>query len=139
MSTINRFEDLLSWQKARNLNKLVFKASKKEALKHDFRLVAQWKSASGSVMDNIAEGFDRQGNKEFIQFLSIARGSLGEVQSQTYRVFDQNSITDQEFKEIFDCSQEIKSLIDKLMGYLKNSEIKGYKYKKGVVEVRKEV
>lgn len=81
-------------------------------------------------MDNIAEGFDRQGNKEFMQFLSIARGSLGEVQSQTYRVLDQNSITPQEFKEIFDCSQDVKNLIDKLMMYLKSTDIKGYKYKK---------
>jgi four helix bundle protein len=102
----------------------------KEQLKHDFRLVAQWKAASGSVMDNIAEGFDRQGNKEFIQFLSIARGSLGEVQSQTYRVLDQGAINDEEFKGIFTCAQDVKNMIDKLIKYLKSSDIKGYKYKK---------
>jgi len=130
MSTINRFEDLVAWQNARNLNRLVFRATKKEVLKHDFRLVSQWRSSSGSVMDNIAEGFDRQGNKEFIQFLSIARGSLGEVQSQTYRVLDQQYISDQEFKEIFDCSQNVKNLIDKMIGYLKSTDIKGLKYKK---------
>ena len=130
MFTINRFEDLVAWQNARNLSRLVFRATKKEALKHDFRLVSQWRSSSGSVMDNIAEGFDRQGNKEFIQFLSIARGSLGEVQSQTYRVLDQQYISDQEFKEIFDCSQNVKNLIDKMIGYLKSTDIKGLKYKK---------
>lgn len=132
MSTINRFEDLVAWQNARNLSRLVFRATKKEALKHDFRLVSQWRSSSGSVMDNIAEGFDRQGNKEFIQFLSIARGSLGEVQSQTYRVLDQQYISDQEFKEIFDCSKNVKNLIDKMIGYLKSTDIKGLKYKKEV-------
>jgi four helix bundle protein len=132
MATVKRFEDLIAWQKARILNGLVFKACKHESIKHDFRLFAQWKSSSGSVMDNIAEGFDRQGNKEFIQFLSIARGSLGECQSQTYRVLDQGDINEQEFREIYHCAQEIKNGIDKLIKYLKASDIKGYKYKKEV-------
>jgi len=133
MSTIARFEDLVAWQKARIFNKLVSKATKNEGIKNDFRLVAQWRASSGSVMDNIAEGFDRQGNKEFIQFLSIARGSLGEAQSQTYRVLDQGCISEAEFKEIYDSSLEVKKLIDSLIGYLKNSEIKGLKYKKDTV------
>jgi four helix bundle protein len=130
MSNVTRFEDLVVWQKARNFNKLVFKATKKEEIKYDFRLIAQWKAASGSVMDNIAEGFDRQGNKEFIQFLSIARGSLGEAQSQAYRILDQQGIDEAEFKEIFDLSVEVQKLIDSLITYLKGSELRGLKYKK---------
>jgi four helix bundle protein len=130
MSNVTRFEDLVVWQKARNFNKLVFKATKKEEIKYDFRLIAQWKAASGSVMDNIAEGFDRQGNKEFIQFLSIARGSLGEAQSQAYRILDQQGIDEAEFKEIFDLSVEVKKIIDSLITYLKGSELRGLKYKK---------
>jgi four helix bundle protein len=130
MSNVTRFEDLVVWQKARNFNKLVFKATKKEEIKYDFRLIAQWKAASGSVMDNIAEGFDRQGYKEFIQFLSIARGSLGEAQSRAYRGLDQQGIDEAEFKEIFDLSEEVKKLIDSLITYLKGSELRGLKYKK---------
>lgn len=88
MATVNRFEDLEIWQEARRLAEIIHKISIETDLKTDFRFKEQIKSSSGSVMDNIAEGFERDGNLEFRQFLSIAKGSAGETRSQLYRVFD---------------------------------------------------
>src|SRR5690606_33995179 len=97
MATINRFEDLEIWQEARRLAKVIHKISIETDLKTDFRFKEQIKSSSGSVMDNIAEGFERDGNQEFRQFLSIAKGSAGETRSQLYRVFDCEYISEKDF------------------------------------------
>ena len=96
--TIERFEDLQIWQEARELSKLVFVITSKEPFAKDFRFRDQIRSAAGSVMDNIAEGFGRGGNKEFVNFLSISKGSVDEVRSQAYRAYDFNYIS----KEILD-------------------------------------
>lgn len=88
MATVNRFEDLEIWKEARRLAKEIHLVSVETELKNDFRLKSQIKDSSGSVMDNIAEGFERDGNLEFRQFLSNAKGSAGESRSQRYRVFD---------------------------------------------------
>ena len=82
MATINRFEDLEIWQEARRLSKMIQKIATETDLKTDFKFKEQIKSSSGSVMDNLAEGFERDGNLEFRQFLSIAKGSAGETRSQ---------------------------------------------------------
>ena len=82
MATANKFEDLEIWKEARRLAKLIHKLTIDTHLKTDFKLKEQIKSSSGSVMDNIAEGFERDGNLEFRQFLSMAKGSAGEVRSQ---------------------------------------------------------
>ena len=95
MATIKRFEDLEIWQDARKLSKEVILISKSTDLNRDFKLKEQIKDSSGSVMDNIAEGFERNGNAEFRQFLSIAKGSAGETRSQLYRVFDNDYITEE--------------------------------------------
>lgn len=87
MATVKRFEDLEIWQEARILSKEIISISKHTELNRDFRFNAQIKDSSGSVMDNIAEGFERNGNAEFRQFLSIAKGSAGETRSQLYRFF----------------------------------------------------
>ena len=92
MATIKKFEDLEIWQEARKLSKEIIHIAKNTELKTDYRFKEQIKSASGSVMDNIAEGFERNGNKEFRQFLSISKGSAGETRSQIYRLFDNEYI-----------------------------------------------
>ena len=88
MATIRKFEDLEIWQLTRQLSQQVLFISKNTELKNDYRFKNQIKASSGSVMDNIAEGFERDGNLEFRQYLSIAKGSFGEVRSQCYRLFD---------------------------------------------------
>jgi len=93
MSKVERFEDLKVWQLARVLCKEIHELTMKEAFSKDFKLIGQIKSSSGSIMDNIAEGFERDGNKEFIQFLSISKGSCGETRSQLYRAIDNGCIS----------------------------------------------
>lgn len=85
---IDRFEDLEIWKEARELCKFVFELTSIEIFNKDFKFRDQIRSSSGSIMDNIAEGFERGGNKEFIQFLYISKGSCGETRSQAYRAFD---------------------------------------------------
>jgi len=90
MSTIKQFEELRCWKSARELSGLIYRLTMKERFARDFALVNQIRNSSGSGMDNIAEGFDRAGNKEFLQFLSVSRGSVAETKSQLYRALDQN-------------------------------------------------
>lgn len=99
--TIRKFEDLEIWREARTLSKIVFQLTQKGTFKNDFKLRDQVRGSSGSIMDNIDEGFERNGKGEFIQFLSIAKGSCGETRSQAYRAFDYNHITQDKLSEIF--------------------------------------
>lgn len=130
MATIKHFEDLEIWQKARELNKLVFKITCKEKFSKDFSIKDQIKRAAGSVMDNIAEGFERDGNKEFVNFLTISKGSCGEVRSQLYRALDFEYITQEEFNTLTNETVSLSERIGKLISYLKNTEFKGTKFKK---------
>lgn len=100
MATIKSFEDLEIWQLARDICRMVYSLTQKEQFKRDFSLVDQVRRSSGSIMDNIAEGFEREGNKEFINFLSIAKGSAGETRSQIYRALDQSYISSDEFNSL---------------------------------------
>ena len=129
MAKIARFEDLMSWQKARELNRLIYQASKKPAFAKDFGLRDQMRRASISIMSNIAEGFERGGDKEFIQLLSIAKGSCGEVRSQLYAALDEAYLDAAEFKELTDRSVEVSRLISGFMTYLRRSELDGNKFK----------
>ncbi len=128
MSVITKFEDLECWQSARKLCKLIYKLTKKEKFYKDFSLVNQMRNSSGSVMDNIPEGFERGGNREFIQFLSISRGSLGELKSQLYRALDRDYIDEKEFQEAYDLSDITGKQVTGLINYLKFSNKKGFKY-----------
>ena len=129
MATITRFEDIIAWQKARVLCIAINAYTRKEVFSKDFRLVSQIKSSSGSAMDNIAEGFERGGNKEFIQVLFIAKGSVGETRSQLYRALDNEYITKEEFQEAYNLADEVGKLIRGFISHLKSSELKGDKYK----------
>jgi four helix bundle protein len=128
MATIEKFEEILSWKEARELNKIVGKLIDEERFKKNFRLIGQIEGAAGSIMDNIAEGFERGGNNEFIQFLFIAKGSCGELRSQLYRAIDRAYLTNEEFKTISEHAQKVSSLIQKFINYLQKTELKGAKY-----------
>jgi four helix bundle protein len=104
MATIKNFEDLEIWHFSRALCQDVFEIINETNLKVDYKLKEQINGSSGSIMDNIAEGFERDGNKEFHNFLSIAKGSCGETRSQLYRVYDRKYIDEEKFKELKDKS-----------------------------------
>lgn len=130
MSTIKRFEDLEIWQLAREISKDIYKITYKECIKYDFSLIDQLRRSSGSIMDNIAEGFERDGNKEFVQFLSIAKGSSGETRSQLHRALDQHYIDDSEYKFLYNNLINVSIKIKNMMSYLKKSGLSGDKFKK---------
>ena len=128
MATIKSFEEIASWIEARELNMLTGKLIDENRFKSNFRLINQMEGSAGSVMDNIAEGFERGGNRELIQFLFIAKGSCGELRSQLYRAIDRQYINEDEFKMISDKAKKVSSLIQKFINYLKQTELKGTKY-----------
>ena len=128
MSKIDRFEDLEAWKIARELTKEVYRASKRDLFIRDYGLRDQICRAAVSIMSNIAEGFERVGNKEFVNFLSIAKGSSGEVRSQLYVAPDQNYISASEFNLIFAKATENSRVISGLINYLKQSEMRGKKF-----------
>lgn len=97
MATIQRFEDILSRREARKLNQILGKIIDSGKLKNNYRLINQIEGSAGSIMDNSEEGFERGGNKEFIQYLSIARASCGELRSQLYQALDRQYTTPGEF------------------------------------------
>ena len=128
MATINRFEDLDIWKEARRLAKEIHLISIETDLKTDFRFRDQIKASSGSVMDNIAEGFERNGNLEFRQFLSVAKGSAGEVRSQLYRVYDFGHITEEKFNVLKESYENLSGKINNFIIYLNNKDFKGTKF-----------
>lgn len=129
MSTVKQFEDLEIWQKAREICQGIFKVREKSGLKTDYKLYDQINGSSGSTMDNIAEGFERDGNKEFNQFLAIAKASCGETRSQLYRVYDRKYIDENEFNISRDKLILLSRQIGSLMNYIQKSEYKGIKFK----------
>lgn len=128
MATITRFEDLEIWQLARELHKYVFRITSEDPFYRDFRLRDQMRDSSGSVMDNIAEGFERDGNKEFYQLISVSKGSYGECRSQSYRAFDDACISEVTLNELLSRTDELSRKIYRFMNHLKQSDLKGLKY-----------
>lgn len=129
MSKVERFEDLKTWQVAREICQMIHKLTIKDLFSKDFRLVGQINGSSGSIMDNIAEGFERDGNKEFIQFLSYSKGSCGETRSQLYRVLDNQYISQIEFDAAYEKALEVSKMLKSFIQYLKDSDMKGNKFK----------
>ena len=129
MANISRFEDIEAWKKARQLNKAIYTISARGEFARDFALRKQIRKASVSTMSNIAEGFERGGDKEFRHFLSIAKGSVGEVRSQLYAALDVGFLEESHFTKLYDLSSEVGRIIAGLMRYLGESDYKGNKFK----------
>lgn len=128
MAKVEKFEDLEVWKLAREICKDISQLFNETELSQDYALKNQVNRSSGSIMDNIAEGFERNGNKEFIQFLSIAKASCGELRSQLYRVVDRNYINQEQFEKYQNTVLLESKKISAFINYLINSELKGSKY-----------
>ena len=129
MATIKRFEEIKAWQEARELAKLTYQVTRKVALSKDFGLKDQLQRAAVSVGSNIAEGFARNGNKEFAKFLWIAKGSAAEVQSQLYTALDVGHISSDDFKLVYDKAESCILLIYRFLKALRASPLPGERYK----------
>lgn len=128
MGKINSFEDMEVWQRSREFCRLIYELSAQGTFAKDYSLKDQINRSSGSIMDNIAEGFERGGNKEFIQFLSCSKGSCGEARSQLYRAFDKAHIDQEKLNTMLEKAIELSRQLSGLIGYLKTSELKGEKF-----------
>ncbi len=131
MATMQRFEDSTAWQTARELVKSVYDVPRQEPFRSDWGLRDQIQRASVSIMCNIAEGFERGSNKEFIQFLYLAKGSSGEVRSLLYAALDQAYITRAESDERLRLCTRTSVKLNNLIAYLKKSGLKGHKFHEG--------
>jgi four helix bundle protein len=129
MSTIKRFEDMELWQKARLIENKVFQLIQSGPLSKDYATRDQMNRAVGSIMDNIAEGFGRGSRLEFIQFLTISRGSASELQSQLFRCLDRKYISKVQFDELMKNINEIGKMLTGFINYLNKTSIKGNKFK----------
>ncbi len=129
MSKINKFEELKVWIKAREICNLIEELFQTTKLGKNFALRDQMERSSGSIMDNIAEGFGRNGNREFHNFLSYSKGSCTELKSQLYRCFDKKLIKQEQFQKLIELTEEEINKIGAFMYYLRNSGIKGQKFK----------
>ena len=129
MATFQRLEDIEVWQKARELTRGIYTISGHGSFAKDFALRDQIRRASVSIMSNIAEGFERSGTAEFVQFLAVAKGSAGEVVSQIYVAGDQRYIDPDQCGRLLAMADEISRMIGGLMTYLRTSGIRGAKYK----------
>ena len=117
MATIEKFEELDIWQEARELSLEIYNLTLLGTFSRDKDLSWQIRKSSGSIMDNIAEGFERDGKNEFIQFLSIAKGSAGETRSQLYRALDRKHISNEQFERLKDRSLRLIKKISKFIDY----------------------
>lgn len=125
MATIKRFEDIESWKLARELSRKIAGYIEEGRFRKGYRLIHQLEGSSGSIMDNIAEGFERGTRLEFVQFLGYSKGSCGEFRSQLYRSFDRSYLNQAEFEELYPLAVRISSLLQKFIEYLLKTKITG--------------
>ncbi len=129
MATIQKFEDLKVWQKARFLTIQVYPLTFKEPICSDFRFKDQIRGSLGSIRDNISEGFERGSKLEFINSLTTAKGEAGELKLQLYRGADNNYFSKELFETLYNLVDEITKMLTSLILYLNKSQIKGQKFK----------
>jgi len=129
MAKVKKFEDIQSWKKARSLTKEIYEVTLTGPFGTDFGLRDQIRRATVSILSNIAEGFERGGDKEFLHFLSIAKGSAGELRAQLYVALDQKYISAKVFDALTTEATEISQLLSGFMRYLKRSDLRGNKLK----------
>lgn len=128
MARIERFEDIRSWRKSRELTKQIYIITAQANFKRDFGLRDQTRKASVSIVSNIAEGFERGGDQESLQFLAVAKGSCGEVRAQLYIALDQGYLQREDFETLSTLATEVSGLLSGFMKYLKQSSLRGNKY-----------
>ncbi len=126
MATVKRFEDLDCWKISLELCNKVGEMIDSGLFNNHYRLIGQIEGSSGSIMDNIAEGFERA---EFIQFLGYSKGSCGEFRSQLYRALGRKYITKEEFEDLYNLAVRVSTMLQKFIGYLQTTEIKGVRKK----------
>jgi four helix bundle protein len=129
MATIKRFEEIDAWKVARELCGKVGIVIDNGNFKNSYKLIGQIEGSSGSIMDNIAEGFERGTRAEFIQFLGYSKGSCGELRSQLYRAFDRNYLTKEQFDEFYLMAVRVSAMLQKLIEYLQKTDVKGVRKK----------
>lgn len=129
MGTIQKFEELQVWQEARLLSQKIYPLTFIEPVCHDFRFKDQIRGSCGSIMDNIAEGFERGSKLEFLNALSIAKEEAGELKSQLYRALDNKYIGEQVFNDLYAHADKLTKMLTSFISYLNKSEIKGQKFK----------
>ena len=129
MAVVRDFEELAIFQKAHELSKKIYPITQRGEFKYDTRFVQQIRAAAGSIMDNIAEGFERTGNKEFLNFLYIAKGSCGEVRSQLIRANDLDYLTKEEYDELYTECRKLSAGIMNFIKEIRTSEYAGAKFK----------
>ena len=129
MATIKRFEDIGAWQEGRKLVRAIYQASCAGHFARDFALRDQIRRAAISIPSNIAEGFERDGNREFYQFLSLAKGSCGEVRTQLYLALDEAYLTKSQFDSLSEAALRISRMVASLMAYLRRSGMRCPKFK----------
>ena len=116
--SIRRFEDIESWQMGRDLSRQVYDMARESGLSRDFSLKDQMLRSAGSIMDNIAEGFDAGSNREFVRFLQYSKRSCSELQSQLYRALDQGYVSQERFGQLFDLTGNTRDKIGAFLQYL---------------------
>lgn len=129
MATIKKFEDVEAWKVSRELCNNIGSLIDNGSFKSNYRLIGQIEGSSGSIMDNIAEGFERGTRAEFIQFLGYSKGSCGELRSQLYRALDRKYINQQQFDDFYSLAVRISFMLQKFISYLQKTVIQGERKK----------